>query len=148
MISELIVKAADLGAIPVLIARRLHYTSMTNLLEPAGIIAHETYHQYYPADRAELAEKVKHKRSLGFTDVLPADAPHPRTVKFFTTTLPTIVDRMAARWRANKDDLLQYAHREINQAQLYTAIGSRAGGKWSEPEDNAPPDDAHYDEEY
>jgi hypothetical protein len=101
MISELIVKAADLGAIPVLIARRLHYTSMTNLLEPAGIIAHETYHQYYPADRAELAEKVKHKRSLGFTDVLPADAPHPRTVKFFTTTLPTIVDRMAARWRAN-----------------------------------------------
>jgi len=44
LISELIVKAADLNAIPVLIARRIHYTTRTNLLEPAGIIAHETYY--------------------------------------------------------------------------------------------------------
>jgi hypothetical protein len=81
-ITGLIILAAELGAIPVLVARRLHYTTRRNLLEPAGIIAHESYFNYYPVDKAELAERVKHKRSLGFTDVIATEEPHPRTVKF------------------------------------------------------------------
>ena len=134
IISELIVKSAELGALPVLIARRIHYSAKTNLLEPAGIIAHETYYQDYPADHTALAAKVKHKRSLGFTDVAATEDPHPRTVKFFTKTLPTIVSRLAAQWNANQSALIDYARSQINLAQLYTAIGSPAGGKWQEYE--------------
>ncbi len=132
IIKQLVIKSAQLGAIPVLIARRLHYSTRTNLLEPAGIIAHETYLQYYPADQAELAEKAKHKRSLGFTDVTAIEEPHPRTLRFFAEIVPSIVDRMAARWTANREALVYYSHGHINLAQLYTAINSPAGGKWRE----------------
>lgn len=132
IINELIVKSAQLGALPVLIARRIHYSAKTNLLEPAGIIAHEAYYQYYPADQSAVATKVKHKRSLGFTDVVATEDPHPRTVKFFTAILPNIVSRMASKWNENQSALIDYARGEINLAQLYTAIGSPAGGKWEE----------------
>jgi hypothetical protein len=129
-IKELILKSHDLGAIPVLVARRLHYTTRTNLLEPAGIIAHETFLQYYPADKAKIAEQVRDKGSLGFTDVTAAEEPHPRTIKFFSSILPKISDRMGNRWKKNEAALLEYARGEINLAQLYNAIGSPGAGNW------------------
>ncbi len=138
IIKELIIKATDLDLIPVLIARRLHYTTRTNFFEPAGIIAHESYFQYYPSDKAELAERVRHKRSLGFTDVLATEDPHPRTRKFLLETLPKIVPHMAKRWNTHKHDLLRYANGEIHLSQLYTEIGSPAGGKWQDWEAEPP----------
>jgi hypothetical protein len=114
----------------VLVARRIQYSTITNFLEPAGIIAHETYFQYFPADQADLATKVKDKRSLGFTDVTATDDPQARTVTFFKTNLPKIVDRMSAQWKANQNALLEYALDQMNLAQLYTEIKSPAGGKW------------------
>jgi hypothetical protein len=134
-IRELIIRAVELRSLPVLIARRIHYTTRTNLLEPAGIVAHETYLNYYPADQVELAEKVRNRRSLGFTDVIASEEPHERTVSFFTTNLPRIIDRMADRWFKNLNALTAYAREQINLAQLYTEIGSPAGGKWVEPPD-------------
>lgn len=136
MIKELIIKANALDAVPVLIVRRLHYTTRSNLLEPAGIIAHETLLQYYPEDQAELAAEVKHARKLGFTDVTATEEPHPRTVRFFSEILPRIVEPMATKWFANRSALVAYALGEINLAQLYTEIGSPSGGKW---EDQTPP---------
>ena len=79
-----------------------------------------------------LAAEVRHKRSLGFTDVVASEEPHPRTIKFFSEILPRIVDEMATRWNRNKSALLEYAADEMNLAQLYTAIGSPAGGKWQD----------------
>jgi hypothetical protein len=133
-IKELIIKAAELHTIPVLVARRIHYSTITNLLEPAGIIAHESYYQYFPADQAELATKVRDKRSLGFTDVVASEDPPARTLTFFRDNLPKIVDRMSAKWKENQDVLLGYALDQMNLAQLYTEIKSPAGGKWVKPE--------------
>jgi hypothetical protein len=82
-----------------------------------------------------LAAKVRDKRSLGFTDVLAQEEPHDRTVRFFQKTLPKIVDPMGETWHRNKDALLEYALGSTNLAQLYTAIGSPAGGKWFDHED-------------
>jgi len=83
---------------------------------------------------------VRHKRSLGFTDVVATEEPHSRTKRFFQSILPSIVPRMAVQWKANQDYLLEYAHDEINLAQLYTAIGSPAGGKWQDFDtENEPP---------
>jgi len=138
IIKDLIIKSIDLGLIPVLIHRRIHYTAITNLLEPAGIIAHESYYQYYPDDAQELATKVKHKRSLGFTDVTASEEPHPRTRKFISDTLPKIVPRMASKWVKNRNALFEYATSQINLAQLYTEIGSPAGGKWKSQVDGDP----------
>jgi len=138
IIKELIIKADDLGLIQVLVTRRLHYTARTNLLEYAGIIAHEAYHQYYPADHAELADQVRHKRSLGFTDVRATEEPDKRTRRFFTEILPGIVPRMSALWNANREQLVRYANDEINLAQIYTEIGSPVGGKWQDFNEEPP----------
>ena len=129
-IDDLITLATDLDIAPVLVARRLHYTTRTNLLEPAGIIGHETYFQYYPSDKADLAALVKDKRSLGFTDVLATEEPHARTSTFFATTLPQIVEPMATKWNRNKAALRSYADGEINLPQLYDQIESPAAGNW------------------
>lgn len=131
-IKELIIKAAGIDAIPVLVARRIHYTAISNFLAPAGIIAHESYFQYYPADQAEIASKVRDKNLLGFTDVLAVEEPHARTRRFFSEHLPKITHHMAAVWTKNKAVLLEYANDEINLPQLYTAIESPAGGKWAD----------------
>jgi hypothetical protein len=130
ILKELIIKATDLNAIPVLIHRRIHYSTITNFLKPAGIIAHESYYQYYPADKAALAADAKNPRLLGFTDVTASEEPHPRTGRFISDTLPKVSASMADVWNRNKQALRDYADGEINLAQLYTAIGSRAGGKW------------------
>ncbi len=129
-LKELIIKAYELKAVPVLVARRMQYAAIRNFLEPAGIIAHETLYHYYPSDKADIAARVKDRRSLGFTDVTATEEPHPRTMKFFEKDLPKIVTRRAEKWHENKDALYEYALDGINLAELYTAIGSPAGGKW------------------
>lgn len=130
LIIDLITVALKLKTTPLLIARRLHYTTITNFLEPAGILAHETYYQYYPSDHAELADQARHKRSLGFSDIRATEDPHPRTLKFFLDNLPKVADRAAERFLRNTSALSNYVSDEINLAQFYTAIGSPAGGKW------------------
>lgn len=134
LIKSTIIGACDLGCTPVLIQRRLHYTTIANLLRPAGIISHESYFQYYPEDQAQIAAAVKDRRSLGFTDVIASEEPHPRTVKFFFDTLPKITKPMSERWNENKSALLAYANGDMHLAQLYNAIGSPAAGKWQDPE--------------
>lgn len=109
LIKNTIIGAADLGCTPLLIQRRLHYTTITNFLKPAGIIAHESYFQYYPTDYADLAKSIKDRRLLGYTDVTATEEPHARTVKFFFETLPRIAPSMTERWNRNKNALLAYA---------------------------------------
>lgn len=135
-----ILRCDELDVLPVFVVRRIHYTTLTNFFEPAGIIAHESLYQYFPSDQAEIAAKAKHRDSLGFTDILASETPHARTVKFFSYDLPKVVEFMAERWKANRTALVEYANDEINLAQLYNAIGSRAGGKWVEPEAEPAPD--------
>jgi hypothetical protein len=145
IIKELIIKSYELKAIPVIIDRIIHYTTKTNLFIYAGIIAHESYYQYYPADYYELADKVKHKNSLGFTDIVATEVPDHRTVKFFETDLIKIVPKMANKWNTHRNALYDFAKGEINLSQLYTAIGSQAGGKWKEKDE---PQYDEYEEEY
>lgn len=133
-IKELIFKAAKLNAIPLLVARRVHYSTITNFLEPAGIIFHESIFQYYPSDKADLAKQVSDKTLLGFTDVRATEDPHPHTRHFFQNILPGLVATVAPLWQKNREALVAYANDEMNLAQLYTAIGSPAGGKWLENE--------------
>lgn len=130
LIRDLIRKGVETDTIPLLIARRLHYTTITNLFVPAGIMSHESYYQYYPSDNGELASAVSEKRSLGFSDVRATEQPDKRTQNFFLGNLPKFADNMAVRFRANKSALIDFADGNINLAQLYNAIGSPAAGKW------------------
>lgn len=123
-IKELLRKCCVTGAIPVFIARRIHYSTISNLFEPAGIISHESYFQYYPDGHDELLERVRHKRSLGFTDARSWKDPHPRTATFFKTNLPEIGPDMADRFRRYRRHLREYAEGGMSRADLYRAIHS------------------------
>ena len=81
---------------------------------------------------ASLAASVRDKRSLGFSDVRATEEPHPRTVRFFATILPKIIGHMSERWFKHAPALVAYANEEINLAEIYTEIGSPAGGKWQQ----------------
>jgi hypothetical protein len=143
-----IIRCADLNCVPVFVVRRIHYSTLTNFFQPAGIIAHESYYQYFPSDQIAIATQAQHKRSLGFTDIRASEEPHQRTVRFFCSTLPKISDYMAERWEHNKEALLAYANGEIHLAQLYNAIGSRAAGNWVEPDDEEPPEDDYFSDDF
>ena len=127
-IKELLRKSCSTGAVPLIVSRRIHYTTVTNLLEPAGIIAHQSYYQYYPDDDASLIAEVQNKRGLGFSDVRSWKNPHARTGRFFNSLLPDFGEEMAKRFRKNKAVLKEYADGDISRAELYRAIGSPASG--------------------
>lgn len=132
IIKELIRKAHSANLIPLLVARRFHYTTITNLLAPSGILYHQTFFQYYPADQEELAAQVREKRSLGFSDVRATETPHSATLNYFRNILPSAVAPAAQKWKAHADVLLAYACDEIPIREVYAAIGS------SPPENHIP----------
>jgi hypothetical protein len=132
LIKHHILRCNELNVAPVFISRRLHYTTITNFLIPAGIIAHETLFQYLPSEFSDFVSQVKDKRSLGFTDLVAADNPHPRTAKFFLEDLPVVAEHMSQRWNKNRSALVDFAQKGLNISQLYSVIGSPAGGKWQQ----------------
>lgn len=140
-----ILRCYELDVVPLFVVRRIHYSTITNFFEPAGIIAHESYHQYFPSDQHEIAERARFKGSLGFTDIMATEEPHKRTMHFFSELLPRVAAPMAKKWFLHRQALVDYANDEINLAQLYTAIGSRAGGKWVEQPEEPEPENP-YDE--
>ena len=72
-----------------------------------------------------------------YSDVRATEELTNRTLKFWNENLPRIVDKMALRFRENKDALTEYVNGEKHLAQLYNAIGSPAAGNWRD-EDPAP----------
>ncbi len=124
LISELIVKAVELGCLPLMIARRIHYTTRENLFKPAGIMFHETLYQYYPLSHDEITANVKEKTLLGFSDVRATEEPDRRTVRFFNDYLPTITAFSAALWNSRKGALEAYARSQMTLTELYREIGS------------------------
>jgi hypothetical protein len=59
-IRELLAKAVAINAVPVLIARRMPYVTF-RLLNPCGVIVHQTYNQRFAQADQELADKARHK---------------------------------------------------------------------------------------
>jgi len=137
-IKSTIIKSYELGSIPVFVGRRIHYTTRENFFAPAGIVFHESFYQYYDPEDAELAAKAKEKTLLGFSDIRASHHPEQRTLRFFNHYLPQLIENAAPRWAATRDSAYAYAKNEMNLAQLYTEIGSPAGGKWVTPEEPPP----------
>jgi hypothetical protein len=122
----------------VFIGRRIHYTARENLFIPAGIVFHESYYQYYDPTDHQIADQAKNKALLGFSDIRATHEPDVRTLRFFADYLPKVLTEAGPRWAATRNFAYAYAKGEMNLAQLYTEIGSPAGGKWINQEDEPP----------
>ncbi len=86
-VRDLLFKCCHLDVIPILVARRIHYSTFS-VLNPCGVLIHQTYNQLYPTTNAALAEKVKVKTLLGYHDVRVGNEPDTRLIRFIHNNLP------------------------------------------------------------
>jgi hypothetical protein len=121
-------KALAANMTPILIARRIPYIAKAALCEPAGIIAHETYHQLYPeTDHGrDLAAIVRDNRGLGYFDVMASEEPLPRTVTFFERNLPKLLPIAAAKFRHHAPSL----HAWVNGTMSWQDLRRRLAGRY------------------
>jgi hypothetical protein len=136
--------AADL--VPVLIARRIHYSTYS-VLSHCGVILHQTYNQLYPRSDATLAAQARDKDLLGYHDVRLGNEPDSRLIKFIHTNLPALLESFRERFERFKDLLSKYAQGEMRYKEFAGRSKRRLRGEdedlppFEGPEEWETPDD-------
>ncbi len=108
-VRELLEKCLALDALPVLIARRIHFSTF-RLLNSYGVIVHQTYNQRFPVAAQALAEKVKHKDSLGYHDIRVGNSPDPRLLCFINK-LPDLLVAQRKKFDQSRQRIENYLDR-------------------------------------
>ena len=116
-IKDLLLKSIELDCVPVLIARRIQYSTYS-VLNRCGLVLHENYNQLIPEADRELAEKAKHKDLLGYHDIRIGNDPDTRLLKFVGIDLPKILPGARERFDDYKDLLGLFARREIGYSEF------------------------------
>jgi len=123
-VRELLLKCCSLNLVPVLIARRIHI-SLFNVLNPCGVITHQTYNQLYPYSEAPLAEQVSHKDLLGYHDIRVGNAPDARLTHFIHVNLPSLLPTARKQFDRFRDVLADYANQRFDYPTLVHEIKAR-----------------------
>jgi hypothetical protein len=141
---DLIRKTVALDAVPVLIGRRIH-PSTVFVFGKCGLIIHQTFNQRAPASEAALIEELKRKDKLGFFDIRAGNEPDARLLKFIGQSLPIAMPAARAKWNTHLDLLTRYAEDDDMSYQEFAGrVGRRARGENEdgyEPEPDPDPDD-------
>ena len=114
---ELLLKSTAIDAVPVLIARRIHYATF-HLLSRCGVVIHQTLNQRLPLSSSLLADKARHKHLLGFHDIRLGNEPDPRLLTFLHVNLPNILGGAKIRFDRYKDLLSDYANNMITYEEF------------------------------
>ncbi len=143
-VKELLWKCSDIGAVPVLIARRVPFITF-RLLNLSGCIVHQNYNQLYSEVDQELAELVRNKDLLGYHDVRVGNEPDRRMRRFVQEMLPDLVDGAQSRFENFSDLHAAYGKGEIGYPSWMERIliesGLRQEREMDEPEGEYYPED-------
>jgi hypothetical protein len=131
---DLLRKCCAIDAVPVLIARRIAYSTFS-LLHSTGVIIHQTFNQRYPTADAELAELASRKDLLGYHDIRVGNLPDARLTKFLHQDLPRLLPAARARFASYADLLCRYGTMTMDYAEFAWRVRKRERG---EPEDEEP----------
>lgn len=126
-VKELLRKAATLDCVPVLIARRFQYSTF-RLLNPCGVILHQTYNQRLPEADRELADLARHKDLLGYHDIRTGNEPDPRMSLFIGINLPKILPAARERFREHRDLLAAFGSGDIPYKTFAAKVRRREDG--------------------
>ncbi|HEX8817164.1 MAG TPA: hypothetical protein VF753_16825 [Terriglobales bacterium] len=129
-VKELLWKCADVGAVPVLIARRLPFITI-RLLQMGGCLIHENYNQIYPKADEALAEKVRAKYLLGYHDVRVGNEPDARLIRFIKEQLPTLVTRANRDFQMFRELHLAYGKGEIRYLEWFRKLRAARPDGWT-----------------
>jgi hypothetical protein len=116
-----------LGVVPVIIARRIHFSTL-RVLRPCGVIVHETYNQRMANADADLAEHVRHKDRLGYHDVRVGNLPDSRLTHFIADNLPTLAQEAPERLSEYEDLLLAYSSSQMAYSEFSARVRRREAG--------------------
>lgn len=133
-IKDFLSKCCALDIVPVLIARRIHFSTFS-VFSPCGMLVHQTFNQLYPQTATALAERVKDKHLLGFHDIRLGNQPDSRLFRFIHDNLPNLLPEARAKFDRFKDLLVAYAEGEHSYKSFAARVKRRLRG---EPEDLPP----------
>ena len=135
-VTDLLSKCLALDAVPVLIARRIHFSTFL-VLNTCGVVIHQTYTQLFPSADAALADQAKHKDNLGYHDIRTGNTPDARLINFISQHLPAILPEHREKFEQYKDLIEAYA----DGSMLYQEFAARVRRrKYGLNEDNDWPD--------
>ena len=126
-IRELLIKAMALDCVPILIARRIHFTTF-KVLKPCGVILHQTYNQRWAEADQELAEKARDKHLLGYHDIRVGNMPDERLLKFIGTNLPKVMPHARKRFEQHKDLIGKFVQNEMEYKEFAARVRRRNKG--------------------
>lgn len=120
-------KAVALDCVPVLIGRRIPFVTF-KVLNPCGVVIHQTYNQFLPASAADLASKASDKRLLGYHDIRVGNAPDERLLKFIGTNLPSALPEARTRFDEYKDLTEGFATGDMSYKEFAARVRRRTKG--------------------
>ena len=123
-VRELLWKCCHLDVVPVLIARRIQYSTFS-VLRSCGLLMHQTYNQRYPVSDRELAQKAKDKTLLGYHDIRLSNEADPRLQRFLHQNLPIILPEGRRQFDESKDLVYEYAVGRMSYPEFAKRISQR-----------------------
>ena len=138
-ITDLLRKAVALDCVPVLIARRFPFVTF-KVLSTCGVVLHQTFNQLLPEADHELAEKIKHRNTLGYHDIRTGNQPDTRLTKFIGTNLPRLLPNARHRFDEYNDLISAFASGDMNYEEFAARVRRRSQGLF-EDGDWDPPDE-------
>jgi len=118
IVTQFLRKCVQIDVVPVLVARRIHYTTFS-VLNACGGVVHQFYNQLYPSSEAGLAALVRDKDSLGYSDVRVGNEPDQRFLHFFAHSIPTVAAESREKFNEKKGLIAEYTGGKINYAEFY-----------------------------
>jgi len=112
---QLLSKAAEMQRarpderfVPVLICRRVHYTTV-KMAKSLGFYVIDLRRQYLvPSSDIDDEMLAEVRNELGFADLLKGTGPDSVLLKHFSTSLPSVVERSAERWARSAPHLSEF----------------------------------------
>jgi hypothetical protein len=126
-IFDLLSKCVALDVVPVLIARRIHFSTFI-VLNTCGAVIHQTYNQLLPTADAALAERAKHKQNLGYHDIRLSNLPDARLTSFIATHLPAALPAHRKQFEKYKDLVEGFVDGDMDYAEFAGRVRRRRLG--------------------
>jgi hypothetical protein len=126
-VKEFLSKCVALDVVPVLIARRIQHSTFV-VLNPCGVILHQTYNQLFPTADELLANQAKEKTNLGFHDIRVGNAPDDRLIAFVSKHLPKLLPAYREKFKEYKDLTEDFANNRMDYPEFAARVIRRSKG--------------------
>lgn len=132
-VKETLVKCLVLDCVPVLIGRRIHFSTF-RVLGTCGLIMHQTFNQLMPDADAALASQARDRMLLGYHDIRTGNKPDARLEAFIGTNMMAAAIEAREKFDEYRDLLESYV-RGMSWKEFAARVRRRRSGQANEDSD-------------